>query len=772
MQNNRLVKFIISLSLVVSVLFVPTIPAFAAQNEVEAELNEEAFPSDTYLIDRKDYNVAPGVYETQFVSDNAEGTRQNLGYALTVDMSQATVIASYKDQGMGGYGMQSVRDQAYAAEQKRNVNVVAGVNADIFNMDTGEPIGYLIMDGVKYSDCGSGVPAYFAILKDGTPVIRDKSVPTDDVKEAVGVWSIIVKDGINQLGAGSGYTKDSEPRTCLGIKADGSVVLLVVDGRQAPTSTGVSWAETADFLISLGCVTAGELDGGGSTTFVSQHEGSEELVLRNSPSDGFERPVSSALMVVSNYKSSNTFDRAVITSDKDFAEPRSNVQFTAAGADSSGAGAPLPADGYFAISDESFGSVTKDGKFISNGKKGTFTVNYTNGAKIYGSKQFAVDTPDYNSPGYTGLVKTSDGKITFKLKGKDLKSTWRGVGSDIYYFDRNGNAAVGKYKITQSLKAQRPDVRDILYNGVPVSLEYTFGNDGKLIKGALVNKNNATYYIIGGIIQFGWHYYDGAYHFFDGVKNEAYYGKMLKGSWTRNYTCYTCDSSGRLTQGFVYVETDTNMKYQLFAGKMKYMWAGKIMTGWQDVNGKTFAVNGKTAQTLKGRYYFDYNNCGYLATDTASINGETVYFNSNGTSRNGLYNDGNGELLLKDAYKLYGWQNVNGKNVYFDKDNNGYKATNSAVIDGKTVYFNTDGTVKNGLITDEHGTMYFVDGEKITGQATVNGKIYYFDPDNNGYNDDKKVDEALTVLQKVINFIKSYLVKVNEILKALRVTVG
>lgn len=751
--------FLVFLYVISSVL-----PVFAVDaDSVKPELNDKLFPPNTYLIEKTEYNVAPGVYETHFISDNDTGTRQNFGYALTIDMNQASVIASYKNQS-GEFGMQTVRDQAYTAEQKRNVNVVAGVNADIFNMDTGEPTGYLIMDGVKYSDSQGGIPAYFAILKDGTPVIRERSVPVDDVKEAVGVWSIIVKDGINQLGSSSGYVMSDEPRTCLGIKADGSVVLLVVDGRQAPKAKGVSWSETADFLISMGCVIAGELDGGGSTTFISQHEGSDELVLRNNPSDEFERPVSSALMVVSNYTSDNMFDHAVVSCDKDSYEPKSSVAFSVVGCDLSGAGAPLPSDGYFALSDTSFGSINKDGVFVSNGKIGNVTVKYTNGARTYGSKTIKIASVNYSSPDYTGLVKNNDGTFSFKFMGNKITSSWRCIGQDIYYFDENGNAVTGKYKITEKVSMKRPEIRDFLYNEAPVTLEYAFDDNGKLIKGAVISKNGATYYSVGGFIQYGWHYYDNAWHYFDSVAKESNFGKMLKGKWTRNYNAYECDSSGRLTKGFVYVDVDTNNKYKLFAGPMKYLWAGKIMTGWQTIDGLTYAVQGKPTQRLTGTYYFDYNNCGYLATDTAVANGETLYFNSDGTAKNGAYYDGSGELLLNNAAKLYGWQTVDGAKYYYDKNNNGYKVTDTVDIDGKTYYFNSDGSAKNGLVKDYVGTMYFIDGVKFFGEINIDGKLYYFDPNNNGYHDAQLTDDTVRTLIKIFSFIQDFLKYVRDVL--------
>ena len=60
---------------------------------------------------------------------------------------------------------------------------------------------------------------------------------------------------------------------------DGKLVIVVCDGRNKRGSAGMTLPELADKMISLGCVEAINLDGGGSSTFV----GREGMVL-NLPS--------------------------------------------------------------------------------------------------------------------------------------------------------------------------------------------------------------------------------------------------------------------------------------------------------------------------------------------------------------------------------------------------------------------------------------------------------------------------------------------------------
>lgn len=94
------------------------------------------------------------------------------------------------------------------------------------------------------------------------------------------------------------FLTERHPRTAIGIKPNGHWVFVVVDGRQPDLSIGMTMKELADFLFSLGCCEALNLDGGGSSTLfldgcvvngVSCDEGEE--------GSGDERPVSDAILM-------------------------------------------------------------------------------------------------------------------------------------------------------------------------------------------------------------------------------------------------------------------------------------------------------------------------------------------------------------------------------------------------------------------------------------------------------------------------------------------
>jgi len=117
-----------------------------------------------------------------------------------------------------------------------------------------------------------------------------------DVPEAVGGGPVIVRGGNPIFNAtedfGSSEMNRREPRTAVGQRADGRIVMLVVDGRRPGYSAGLTNFELAQTMIRLGAVTASALDSGGSSTMAFDGQ------VLNRPSDrGGERMVADSLLV-------------------------------------------------------------------------------------------------------------------------------------------------------------------------------------------------------------------------------------------------------------------------------------------------------------------------------------------------------------------------------------------------------------------------------------------------------------------------------------------
>jgi len=117
-----------------------------------------------------------------------------------------------------------------------------------------------------------------------------------DVPEALGGGPVIVRGGKPIFNAledfGSYHLNRRHPRTAVGQRADGRIVMLVVDGRRPGYSAGMTNFELAQAMIRLGVVTASALDAGGSSTMAFDGQ------LLSRPSDtGGERLVAESFVV-------------------------------------------------------------------------------------------------------------------------------------------------------------------------------------------------------------------------------------------------------------------------------------------------------------------------------------------------------------------------------------------------------------------------------------------------------------------------------------------
>jgi hypothetical protein len=88
------------------------------------------------------------------------------------------------------------------------------------------------------------------------------------------------------------FVAGRQPRTLAGVQADGTLLLVTVDGRAPGWSAGMTLPEAARLMRSLGARDALNLDGGGSSTMSVRGE------VVNRPSDRVERAVSDGLFVM------------------------------------------------------------------------------------------------------------------------------------------------------------------------------------------------------------------------------------------------------------------------------------------------------------------------------------------------------------------------------------------------------------------------------------------------------------------------------------------
>lgn len=427
-MRRRMLTVLLALCMVVSLI---PMQVLAVDTKAEGGLGTLGIQQ----ISEKKYAVTPDVTEYEWILNNASLTQQMMGHVMEIKVgkdSTASVAVGYGDDDIDtiktgrNWDMKETTKQAQSMQtRRRNTNVVGAINAGGYDMSNGRPSGAFIMSGTVINE-----PTGTTFWIDGSGAARITSaqeckdaLAAGNVREAVASFGDIFENGHARSGLDN-TTRAS--RTAIGIKADGTVVMLMVDGRQAPYSVGMTMAEVGAAMESLGCVQAVNLDGGGSSTFATQREGEPEndtsagLTLRCRPSDGYERKVSNTIMVLSKAQPTGKFDHAVLTPNAEVYTPGSTVQFSAAGVDAAGGSAAVPKDAAWTVLSGN-GRIEANGLYTAADTCGEVTVGLKSGEKIVGQTSIQVQWPD--KLGFTNSSVSIDFGETSDLT---FKPTWQG----------------------------------------------------------------------------------------------------------------------------------------------------------------------------------------------------------------------------------------------------------------------------------------------------------------------------------------------------------
>ena len=153
-----------------------------------------------------------------------------------------------------------------------SVNAVLAINGDYYGA---RETGYVIRNGTLYRDTAGSGQEDLVIYSDGAfEVISEDDVTAQELL-ARGAWQVLsfgpglVEDGKIAVSENEevGKAMTSNPRTAIGQIGENHYVFVVADGR-TDESEGLSLYELAEYMESLGCTTAYNLDGGGSSTMV------------------------------------------------------------------------------------------------------------------------------------------------------------------------------------------------------------------------------------------------------------------------------------------------------------------------------------------------------------------------------------------------------------------------------------------------------------------------------------------------------------------------
>ena len=271
----------------------------------------------------------------------------------------------------------------------------------------------------------------------------------DEVKEAIGSYiKIVSNSAVNTTKAVSGV----HPRTAIGIKADGTIVMYTVDGRQSGYSSGFTTEEVGQRLIELGCVDALLLDGGGSTNLHALYIGDEMASQINRPSNGEERSVTNYIMLAAKGAGSGTMKNLGVYPFDALVLAKSSLSFKAGASDETSRAVPIAGGVSWSVSG-SAGNISGEGLFTAGGTSGDAVVEVRASGLSAQAAVTVVDTPssislyNENTGEKIDSLRLTGGETVelsavaiyrhMNLVSQDSAFTWSVLG-DIGTIDQNG----------------------------------------------------------------------------------------------------------------------------------------------------------------------------------------------------------------------------------------------------------------------------------------------------------------------------------------------
>ena len=251
------------------------------------------------------------------------------------------------------------------------------------------PKGYFVL---SLAEMFSYEPYQNAIraLEIGDTVTLSARIDTDweDVQYAVGAGDMLVQDSVAAATFSHSSAGGKAARTAIGVKANGEVVCYTVDEDNADRTKGMTLHGLAQRMVELGCVTAVNLDGGGSTCVGVTQPGENDFTTANDPSDGQQRPCANYIFFVRKTQTAEAASKLFVYPYDRAALPGGKLTMTVKAADGNYMAAAVPTD----ITWLSSGG-TMSGNVFTAGGVGTAVVTAQSGSLSGNAVIRVVQTP-------------------------------------------------------------------------------------------------------------------------------------------------------------------------------------------------------------------------------------------------------------------------------------------------------------------------------------------------------------------------------------------
>lgn len=151
-----------------------------------------------------------------------------------------------------------------------------------------------------------------------------------------GCGDILVENGtLTDETQWSPFVAGNHPRTLVGWRSDGTLVMYVADGRRSGYASGLTQRMAAEEMLRQGCQTVVNMDGGGSSVIGVRMPGTYEVQTLNRPSDGGQRECAAYLLLVTDALPDGILRNWHLQENGQLVLPGQRVRLSAFGTDAS-----------------------------------------------------------------------------------------------------------------------------------------------------------------------------------------------------------------------------------------------------------------------------------------------------------------------------------------------------------------------------------------------------------------------------------------------------
>ena len=230
------------------------VAAAQAASQAQAEATPSPTPPPENLISSEDgidvFSVVGGTYQ---------------GYMMVVKDPSRVTVGTCRDKFDGSNGLQ-LKDIA------KRYDAVAAINGGGFEDsggvgNGGTPVGLVVSEGkVKHTGRDRNYNITVGFDNNNIMVLArnmsDDDAKAKSIRDAITFGPALIVNG--EPASVRGESSGLNPRTAIGQRKDGAVLMLVIDGRQA-SSLGATYSDLITIMLEYGAVNAINMDGGSSS---------------------------------------------------------------------------------------------------------------------------------------------------------------------------------------------------------------------------------------------------------------------------------------------------------------------------------------------------------------------------------------------------------------------------------------------------------------------------------------------------------------------------